>query len=371
MTKDLACLPVWYAAKGDYVFIDGDMPALSSFLPEGLRPYGIPLTREEIARCSLRLPPMKAVPWGLSRQSVYLFDELKRKEGLNIELPLWKDTYIELTARPTAAACLANMHERLPALTFPPPPVFFSQTEEIETYIGRHPGRFVLKTPYSSSGRGLLWLHGAKPLSDKDKEWIAGAISKQGYLSIEPALNKIADFAFEFSSDGEGQVCYEGLSLFATNDRGAYKGNALQSQTALLKHLSAYVDEHTLLLVQQALGESLGDIYGRSYAGYLGVDMLIHQTGNGAFGIHPCVEVNLRYTMGMLAVRLYENYLDAGTSAFLHILYDKTPGPAYARHLSMTQAHPPHIRNGKLLQGYLALCPVTEETQYTAYILTS
>lgn len=74
---------------------------------------------------------------------------------------------------------------------------------------------------YSSSGRGLLWLPERK-LTTKDRTWIEGALNKQGCVSIECALDKYQDFAMEFYSDGNGNIRYEGLSVFGAEKKGAY-----------------------------------------------------------------------------------------------------------------------------------------------------
>ena len=83
-----------------------------------------------------------------------------------------------------------------------------------------------MKTPFSSSGRGLYWLTTRKLLA-KDKLWIEGAIKKQGKISIESGLNRFQDLAMEFYSDGEGHLQFEAYSFFGTSSRGAYRGNAL------------------------------------------------------------------------------------------------------------------------------------------------
>ncbi len=38
------------------------------------------------------------------------------------------------------------------------------------------------------------------------------------------------------------------------------------------------------------------------YTGPLGVDMMVARTGGGERFVMPCVEVNLRYTMGFVAM---------------------------------------------------------------------
>jgi hypothetical protein len=365
MMNDLALLPAWYADEGDCVFIDRpESPHLSTWLPEGIRPLATPLTRKEMAAL---LPHAEAAPWGLSPQSILLFNELKRKYGLNIEIPLWQDDYAALAGRRTAACCLAEIQKLMPCLTFPSPPVFFLQTEEIEAYLQQHPGSFVLKTPYSSSGRGLLWLHENR-LTDSDKNRIKGILRKQGSVSLEPALNRVLDFALEFYSDGKGNLRYEGLSVFSTNNRGAYQGNKLRPQSALWDKLLAYTSKNTLSCLQQAVTQTLTNTFGTRYTGYLGVDMLVYKDKD-TFRIHPCVEINLRYTMGMAAIRLFENYLDEEADGIFNIRYETDSRQAYEQHLLMQKTYPLALKNGKLQQGYLSLCPVTEDTHYIAYIL--
>ena len=102
----------------------------------------------------------------------------------------------------------------------------------MEKYLILQNAPFILKTPYSSSGRGLLWLPERK-LTTKDRTWIEGALNKQGCVSIECALDKYQDFAMEFYSDGNGNIRYEGLPVFGAEKKGAYSGNVLGEQTYL------------------------------------------------------------------------------------------------------------------------------------------
>ncbi|MDR2810589.1 MAG: hypothetical protein LBB84_08580 [Tannerellaceae bacterium] len=368
IVNDLALLPAWYADEGDYVFISRPEQQLSDWLPMPVHLFATPLTRKEIRTNAALLPRMEAAPWGLSPQSVHLFEELKQKEGLNIDCPVWKNEYVTLTNRQTAAGCLAEIQQSLPHISFPAPPVFLSQLEEVEDYLHWHTGPFVLKTPYSSSGRGLLWVN-EKRLNDSERKQIHGIIRKQHTVSLEQALDKEADFAMEFYSDGKGSLRYEGLSIFITNRRGAYKGNRLQTQSALWQQLLKYTGEDTLNSIQQSVSDVLCHTFASRYTGYLGVDMLVYKKDKESFGIHPCIEINLRYTMGLTAIRLFENHIDSSAEGIFNILCENTPHLAYEQHILMKQMYPPTFKNGRLQKGYLSLCPVTTHTRYTACIL--
>jgi hypothetical protein len=313
---------------------------------------------------------MEAAPWGLSPQSIRLFRDLKEHYGLNLDIPLWKEEYVALASRRTAARCLAEIQRLLPTQTLPPPPHFFSEVDEIEAHLHQNPGKYVVKMPYSSSGRGLLWLKGSI-LDKPDANWIKGAIRKQGFVSLEQTWEKIQDMGLEFFVNAKGEVNYEGLSLFHTNEKGAYKGNMLQRQADLWRILETYISPYTLLQIQEATAQAVAATYGSTYTGYLGVDMLIYKAGDGSFAVHPCVEVNLRYTMGMAALRLHEQYVDKSATALFNIHYEARPCLALAHHLRMKAAHPLMLNGGKLQKGYLSLCPVTNDTHYIAYIIAT
>lgn len=369
MTRELSCLPVWYADPEDYVFTEEiASPRFFSLQPKEFRPFATLISRKEIEKQGSDLPEMQAAPWGLSPHSYSLFEKLRKSCNLNLTIPEWKAEYTRLTGRQTAAECLDKIRELLPDMDVPVSPKFCQKVREVEKYLILQNAPFVLKTPYSSSGRGLLWLPERK-LTTKDRTWIEGALKKQGCVSIECALNKYQDFALEFYSDGNGNVQYEGLSIFGAGKKGAYSGNALGDR----QYLESFFIEHFGDKFQQlkdAVQEAVRQIYGTAYTGYLGVDMLVYRRRtDDKFAIHPCIEVNLRYTMGMVALRISQKYLATNARGDMRITYESRPGEAYERHCFMKKAYPLTFKDGKIREGYISLCPVTKESKYRAYIL--
>lgn len=368
MIKELAYLPVWYADPTDYVFTEEiTSPRFFSLQPKELKPFATLISHNEIIKKGYKLPQMEATPWGLSPHSCHLFKRLQKEGNLDLSIPEWKDIYTQLTHRKTAADCLEKIRELLPDMPQPVPPKFCNKIKDIEKYLILQNAPFILKTPYSSSGRGLYWLPERK-LTTKDRTWIEGAIKKQGCVSIECVLDKQQDIAMEFYSDGKGHIQYEGLSLFSAGEKGAYTGNILGSQ----KYLESLLNDDLKEQIQQlkkTISEALRQICGSIYKGYLGVDMLIYQNKNEDFAIHPCIEINTRYTMGMVALRISQKYLASKARGEMSITYESKPGEAYARHCFMKKAYPLEIEDGKIKDGYLSLCPVTKDTRYRAYIL--
>lgn len=369
MIKELSCLPVWYADSNDFVFTEEVIsPRFFSLQPKEFRPFATLISRKELKQKGASLPEMVAAPWGLSPHSLHLFDELKMNCRLTLSVPSWKEEYFELTGRQTAVECLELIRQQLPDLSIPVAPKFCKKIREVEKYLILQNAPFVVKTPYSSSGRGLHWIAERK-LTPKDRTWIEGAINKQGTVSIECGLDKVQDLAMEFYSDGEGNVIYKGISVFGTEEKGAYAGNVLGNQEYLTAPIKRWIGEDIYLQIQNAVTDALKSIYGNTYRGYLGVDMLVYKTKNGLYALHPCIEINMRYTMGMLAIRLSQQYLAPSAIGDFNITYESKDGEAYERHRFMKETYPLVIEDGKIKEGYLSLCPVTKETRYRAYIL--
>ena len=265
MIKELSYLPVWYADSDDFVFTEEvTSPRFFSLQPKEFRPFATLISRKELKQKGASLPEMVAAPWGLSPHSLHLFDELKKNCGLNLSVPSWKEDYFKLTGRQTAAECLELIRQQLPDLQIPVAPRFCKKIREVEKYLILQNAPFVLKTPYSSSGRGLHWIPERK-LTTKDRTWIEGAINKQGTVSIECGLDKVQDFAMEFYSDGEGKVTYEGISVFGTEQQGSYSGNMLGNQEYLRRQITLRVGEEVYNQIQTAVTDALksfsGDIW--------------------------------------------------------------------------------------------------------------
>ena len=118
----------------------------------------------------------------------------------------------------------------------------------------------------------------------------------------EPYYQKVEDFALEFVADVK--VRYVGLSLFETNG-SAYSGNIVASEERKRQMLGKYIDGTLLDELILRLEEALTIQLGGKYSGPLGVDMMVVAGGDDRpFRIHPCVEINLRRTMGHVALAL-------------------------------------------------------------------
>ena len=178
-----------------------------------------------------------------------------------------------------------------------------SQQDEVEALLGKH-NKVVMKAPWSSSGRGLRFLDVARTPFSMQAGWFFNTVDQQGSVMVEPYYNKVKDFGMEFSVDENGETHYVGLSLFHTVN-GIYRGNIIATERRKMEMMGNYLPVDLLTEVKQRICDKLGSIMRGKYVGPLGVDMMVvaREDAKG-FLLHPCVEVNMRRTMGHVAIAL-------------------------------------------------------------------
>jgi hypothetical protein len=169
---------------------------------------------------------------------------------------------------------------------------------EVEVAVGEF-GEAYVKSPWSSSGRGVFPITGATLAVSADR--IQGIIKRQGSVMVEPAMPKLQDFAMLFDC-GE----FVGYSLFYNSTATNYGGNFVASDDRILEKLSQWIPvadvEDLRREITKGLAAVLGDEF---YNDKLGVDMMVCGNPGGAAWIAPCVEINLRATMGFVARGVY------------------------------------------------------------------
>ena len=225
-------------------------------------------------------------------------------------------------------------------------------------------GGVVFKEPWSSSGKGLLWCR--DEFNVRDRNWCQRVIGDEGYVTAMPINNKVQDFAMEFYV-GEATVSFLGYSLFNTDHKGFYKGNALLSNEEIERLLTEYVPKTLLDRTLKMVGDFLTQ---KGYKGCVGVDMMICQEA-GEMLIHPCVEINYRATMGYLARVLKDNFLADDAQGWFMIRHFRTHEELVRFAEGNKVKSPLHIQQNRIYSGFLPLVPVLSSTLNLAYIEVS
>ena len=306
LRADLGYLPALWAGEGDCVLVE--------HVEQARRAYGRLRARVGGAPCRFvdksqlpHLPIDRVSPWGwdLALRAALI------RYGVPAEAcPSESDiaSIRDLSHRRLAAEVLHRLiFFLLPPSSFLEKSIEATSVDTVEAYLLHHP-RLVLKAPWSSSGRGVRFIDGE--LSDYHRGWLRNIIAQQGSVMVEPMYPKVKDFGMEFEALPDGTIRYLGLSLFDTRN-GAYTGNIIASEEGKLDMISRYVPVSSIVDVREKLITALTDVFtshaspqsSHSYTGPFGVDMMILSRPDGqGFSIHPCVEINLRRTMGHVAI---------------------------------------------------------------------
>ena len=293
LRADIGYLPALWASPDDYVLVDNADDAQTAFARLVHRSFPGFVEKRQLAR----LPIRRVEPWGWD---LALRSFLLRYGVAEAVLPSEQDIAVirDLSHRKTAVDLLRSlaMEDTVGES------VVLESSEAVALQVQRW-GRVVVKAPWSSSGRGIRFVDTV--LDDYQSRWLQNVLTRQGAVVVEPYYDKVKDFAMEFESDGCGSVTCLGLSLFHTSN-GAYTGNILADEEEKREMISRYVPVDLLDSVQLSICQLLGPVFRGRYQGPFGVDMMIvnGKMSNGKFLLHPCVEINLRRTMGHVAIAL-------------------------------------------------------------------
>lgn len=275
-------LPLWWAAPDDFVLVDSPEAASGALAMK--KRYG--LKAGVVTRAPSGAEPS---PWGWSHYARRVFEAAGTDNSLLPDIATL-DRLRELSHRRTTIA----IHRHLGTDRRLMPVEAFS-LKEVTDALDRTADA-VVKLPWSSSGRGVIYSSSLP--RDTFLDTVKGMINRQGSVLIEPRYERIHDFAMLFDCH-DRRVGFVGLSMFVTNGKGFYGGNLVADGNEIIRRLGIDVD-----LLIPAVGEALTQVVAPHYNGPAGVDMLTYRDSHGITAIAPCIEVNLRMTMGFAALAI-------------------------------------------------------------------
>ena len=298
-------LPALWAEKGDAVLRPEEAQRMDSpFLGEGVRV----VTWSELRHLSLTA----VRPWGWDALTI------RRLREAGVDSQLLPDEAAmqqlrQLSSRRTTVELLPRIRQTVSAETIGEARLCGSEDEVVECLAQW--GDAMAKAPWSCSGRGVFRLAPCAP----ETLWarVRKILRQQGSIEIEPHYERVMDLALEYEVDNCGQVGFAGLSLFHTQEGGAYSGN-LVGRPAVLEQRIPPAVLPALEAVRQALPSLLATHLSPYYRGPLGIDMMVVRSADHPqrLLLHPCVEINLRPTMGYAALWASRRLNDEGPYLF-------------------------------------------------------
>lgn len=296
MRSGLSYVPVFFAEKGDVILTDDVETTSAENRIHGIADADVIFaTFSEINKFSFN----SIIPWGWDKA---LKHSLIRY-GIDKSL-LPSDEQLETIREMSHRRSVIKMHEVLRDGNGDCTCGMAAECrsiEEINDAVAMY-GKVVIKAPWSSSGINIIYVESG--ISTALESRCKKLISKQGSVLVEPLYNKVRDFAMEFYSDGCGNVDYLGLSVFETLG-SAYLNNMIASEDDKLRVLSEFVSPALLKEICNRICCYMASFCKDRYCGPFGVDMMI-VSDNGSYVVDPCVEINLRRTMGHVAIERWK-----------------------------------------------------------------
>ncbi len=359
LRRDLQLLPLWIASPGD-VILSQDYDVDKDWVSCVNTQYNI---GAEVVSIN-KVGEFESVePWGWDRyvaRRLYL-------DGVSAnKLP--NDKYLEdvrrLSHRRISITIHNEFNRRFHGLE-DNTPTEIDSLETVREFARRHPRAYV-KAPWSSSGKGVYRALDIEALDFN--RWCSGVLNRQGSVLCEKPLDGVMDFAMEFKCVG-GKSDFVGYSIFSNDNHCSFSVGLIAS-TQLLEDriIEVFGDRGLLYDVRNVVIDILDKLISPFYSGYVGVDMLIYKDSDGEVRLNPCIELNLRTTMGVVTSIIGNNILETGTIGTFHVEFHKSVIPSDYRNKKEMENPIEFSSNGKLKSGIQFLTPIYKNSQYCSYI---
>lgn len=313
----------------------------------------------------------RILPWGWSPVMHHLFSGL-----IKIANPLiaskyseWKNIHKELFGRHSSLQILRQ-------IVSDDSEGWMVQSSELALIVKRlddivlmqEPGgQLVVKSPWSSSGRGLQVLR-ENELNMTNIQVISGVLREQGFVLVEPWHNKLADISFQFFSNEKNEIEFLGITSFTTDKAGRFTSQNLHELSFdLSNEVKVFFNRHKESIVGKIRSKLSESSYATEYYGWLGVDTLIYRNVNGELVWHPCIEINCRFTMGAIALRLRRHLAEGSQAKFF--IYRGENGLFDDFVKMMIEKSPLKLSGYLIHEGFLALTPFQSGNLFGAYLV--
>lgn len=300
-------------------------------------------------------------PWGWSPA---VHRQLEPFKSANWDHPMaeWKEEHKFLLSRYTCNELLRAIYEEAKSLAYieiPAVPLEIRTIEEIIRVEAEEELPLLLKTPWSASGRGLFRIR-SRAENAAFNPWVLSKLRQHGALLAEPFLDKLLDLSFHFWSGPDG-IDFRGINLFQTDPAGQFEGCLVNPGKEVLP--DAFPFDKAVEQAASLLRKGLQSInLHRRYNGPVGIDALIFRNKEGHIKLHPAIEINLRYTMGLVNLRLVNRISPRATGSWV---IKRIKASSW---LELVSKNPPQLREGLFYSGVFHLTPPPDVEGFMAIL---
>ncbi len=308
------------------------------------------------------------VPWGWSYVLKHRLKHLISDLSPNCYLPDAATTaFRQFFSRQTSVAIAKQLYtkkDRLPVIAHQPyTPQTCCSSAEVLVFFQNHPQGIILKTLWSSSGRGLFIIHNSKDL-DQAERWIQARIKQHQCIIAEPFLDKVQDASFQFIIKPDGSYESLGINYFDADGSGRFQKEHFGIPPNIQPHLpkdEGWIDDLSELLIEsmQELNIHL------HYQGSVGIDVLFFRNEAGCIQLMPFIEANLRYNMGLINLLIKKHIHPESTGDWQITPFKAGEWAEFCR--ENLQQYPAVFEDGYLKEGFMPLTPCHAANRFAAW----
>ncbi len=362
---DLQFLPTFFAKDHDIII--GQDPSDKDFLNQWQQLGLASATYKPASQINQPIHYLR--PWSWNPASHHKLNQLKDlcseefKQSPNYQ---WTIDHKNFFSRATANRVQQYIQETYshPLVCIQESAISITDISEIENWFNKH-NNAVIKLPWSSSGRGvhIVDTKNNKPLN---KEWVIGGLKQQGFITIEPLLQKVKDFSFQLYIHTSGKIDFLGTSNFTNDDKGHFTGGLIHyphQKDEVSEFFSDSLLQDAANILIEAVQSTNPHHY---YEGYIGVDGIVYKNQKNQLQLHPCLDINWRYNMGNINIIL-PNYVHISSKG--HWMVKGFKPTEWVNFIKQQQKqHPLQIKNNQIHAGFITLTPPNIKSIFGAWM---
>jgi hypothetical protein len=165
-------------------------------------------------------------------------------------------------------------------------------------------GRVLVKGAFGCAGRDHLRVDAGE--ETQAGEWVTRVLADHGCVVVERWRERVADFSVLYEMDDD-KVDLVGMTVMENDERGRFLGSRVAPKWGSLldPEVAAFLYREAQVMdwYQEKIPTVLSEIL-PGYVGPLGVDAMVFREVDGTLGWSPVVELNVRMTMGRVALEL-------------------------------------------------------------------
>ncbi|MGB6220818.1 ferritin-like domain-containing protein [Haloferula sp.] len=241
----------------------------------GMRPWAwSPDASETLQPLSIHVPESARWPWRESVPDTWLSKEIgvRLLEKLDV-----KDRGLVCSDLESAMACLRGLPPHQATL---------------------------IKGCYGCAGRDHLRVPPGEETSAQP--WLSRILATHGSVVIEPYRHRVADFSALYEMDAD-HVKLMGMTVMENDSHGRFLGSRVAPKwgSILDEEVATFLfrEADVMRWYQEKIPGALRALL-PGYVGPLGVDAMVYRNADGSLGWSPVVELNVRMTMGRVALEM-------------------------------------------------------------------